>query len=849
MSDDRFDLFSDDNSEDKNENEKENENDKDNSNENDHFDFITNNGDEENKNLEYDFDMFSNSHDPQKTENQMEQITSSTSKRGKKGKNEKPKKSAKKVWSIIGRVALSSFLIIVITGCLLVGAMVIYVFGFVNDDIGMDLDQLKLNFTTTVYVKDKATGEFQEYQRLHGGENRIWVGNDLITQNTKDAFVAIEDKRFMEHNGVDWKRTFSAFANMFIHVYSSNQGGSTITQQLVKNLTDDRDESPMRKIREIMRARKIEEQYYKDTILECYMNIVPLANGIVGVEVASNYYFGKSAADLTLVESAAIAAMTKEPELYRPDKKPEKNKERRNTVLKLMYEQEYITEEEYNEAKVAELTIIATKETIKEVEINSYFVDAMIDDVIEGLVEEYNYDKAHASKNFYNGGYKIYSTLDTDVQATMESAYKNMSFFSQSSKKDPAVKPESAMTIVDYEGHIVGIVGGKGEKTVNRGLNRAWSSPRQPGSTMKPIGAYAPALDYNMITYSSYVQDKPFNRDKDGKQWPQNWFHSYTGTVSIQKAIERSFNTIPVHLVSEMSFEKSYKFLSEKLGIKNLIGDAEHDLNASSLALGGCWKGITTTESAAAYATFGNLGKFYEPSTYYKVTDQYDNIILEQKPPITAMNEDTADVMNHLLQGVVYGSQGTGGGAASFSDMKAFAKTGTSSESNDLWFVGGSPYYVASCWYGFDMNEDIRNGGAALNVWKSVMTKLHKNLEYKEFPKSEFVIQKRFCSQTGAVAKSGCPIGGTGWYKKTYAPECTKHGGNSLGEIKPPSSKPSTGEPESPPPESEAAPPPSSQAPESSAETSAAPPPSSSSLPPASSSSKQSSTETPVPEE
>ena len=256
----------------------------------------------------------------------------------RRSRGKKPKKKRGPA-AKVGRIILSIFLIFVITGCLIVGTFAVYVFGFVDDTLDDDLNELKMDFTTTLYVKSGDTGEYVEYQRLHGEQNRIWISIDQMPEDLINAYIAIEDKRFLSHNGVDWKRTISAFANMFLDLYSSNQGGSTITQQLVKNLTGDNDQRPMRKIREIMRARYVENNYTKETIIECYLNTIALANGIYGVEVASNYYFGKSASELDVAECATLAAMAKEPERYRPDENPEDNKERRLTVLFEMYKE------------------------------------------------------------------------------------------------------------------------------------------------------------------------------------------------------------------------------------------------------------------------------------------------------------------------------------------------------------------------------------------------------------------------------------------------------------------------------------------------------------------------------
>lgn len=701
--------------------------------------------------------------------------TRRTDKKDKKPNKEiKPgKKGTKKSPSKLKKTLLSIMLIFVITACLIVSTFTVFVVCFVDGTVEEDLNSLKLDLSTTVYIKDD-DGDWVEYQRLFGDTNRVWADYDKIPDNLKNAFIAIEDQRFMSHNGVDIKRTAAAFANMFLHFYSSNQGGSTITQQLVKNLTGDNQQTPMRKIREIKRSMYLEKNYSKDTILECYLNTIAVGGNRCGVEVAANYYFGKSVSKLTLTESAAIAAIAKGPEIYRPDLYPEENKERRILVLKAMYDQGYITEEQYEKASKKDLKIVADNSKAKVSEVNNYFVDALIDEVIDDMVEQLDMEETYATNNFYNGGYKIYCTLDPDIQKNMESVYEDVqTYFPQSSAKDSSIKPESAMTVMDYEGHIVGIVGGKGEKDSNRVLNRATSSPRQPGSTMKPIGAYAPAIENDLVTYSSVIDSSKIKNYFGGsKAGPNNWDGKYYNGVTVQFGIEHSVNTAPCQLIkTKVGLEDSYNFLTKKLGITTLT---KNDMNLSSLGLGGCEYGITTTQSAAAYATFGNLGMYYEPTTYYKVCDSTGkNVILKQKSGKRAMSDDTASIMNHLLQTVVYGSNGTGGRARSYSSMRVYAKTGTSSESNDLWFVGGTPYYIGSVWYGFDQAEAVYNGDAACRIWRDVMSEVHDDLEYKQFEESENVVKRSFCTETGFLANKNCKKA-TGYYKVGKTPSKCK---------------------------------------------------------------------------
>lgn len=628
-----------------------------------------------------------------------------------------------------------------------------------------NIKNYEMNMTSVIYVQNDE-GEWEEYQRIHGTENRIWVDIEKMPQRLIDAFISIEDQRFYQHSGVDWKRTAGAFVNYlpFVDIYSSNQGGSTVTQQLIKNITSDNDKSAMRKVREIGRALLIEKMLDKTTILEAYLNTISLGNGICGVQVAANYYFNKNVDELTLSECASLAAITKNPSAYNPISKPEGNKKRRDDVLYKMYELGKITNQEYELALKQEVVVDKTQQQDFEIPINNYFVDALISDISEDLSVKYNCTVETATTMLYNGGYKIYATIDTDIQDVMESVYLNQkSYFSQKSSADKSVHIQSAMTIMDYNGNIKGIVGGVGEKTVNRGLNRATDSPRQPGSTMKPLGVYMQAVDNGYVSYSTMVEDKPMDKYyEDGKKGPKEWYGYYAGNMTVAKALERSANTIPCWILKDnIGVENSYNFLTQKLGLKHLNNI---DKNIASLALGGCQYGITTTESAAAYAVFGNGGKYFEPTTYSKVLDVNGDTVLEAGNGEQVIKETTATVMNKMLQNVVYGSQGTGKGIASYSKMKAYAKTGTSSESKDLWMVAGTPYYVGSVWYGFDQPENVHNTGAAAKVWRDIMTKIHKDLEQKEFELSDEVIEAKYCNITGKLAVPSCYSKSTGYY-------------------------------------------------------------------------------------
>ncbi len=627
---------------------------------------------------------------------------------------------------------------------------------FSSQAIVDNIKNLELNMTTVVYVKNK-DDVWEEYRRLHGDENRLWVDIEQMPKMLQNAFIAIEDERFFTHRGVDWKRTFSAVANEFLEYSETEFGGSSITQQLIKNITEDKKKDYMRKVREILRALYIETKLSKTDILEAYLNTIALGNGICGVQVAANYYFNKDVNELSLLECAAIAGITKNPSRYNPIRNMDENRKRRNTVLMKMLELGYISQAEFDENYDKELVLDNTQKKDFEEEINNYFIDTLIEQVIDDLAEKYKCDDDVASQMFYNGGYKIYATMDSEIQSFLEKTYENKSKYFSEYKMYEGEKEyvQSAMTIMDYEGHIVGVVGGTGEKTVNRSLNRAYSVPRQPGSTMKPIGVYALAIDRDIINYTSTVPDRPVKKYyKDGKSGPKEWFGGYKGNVSANYALRKSMNAVPVQLLkNEVGLEESYKFLTQKLHLKHLI---KEDKNLSSLALGGCHLGITPTESAAAFSIFGNGGVYHKPTTYYRVERTNGEIVLEDdKKGEQVISSASATIMNHMLREVVYGSEGTGRTVAGFNyKMKAYAKTGTTSDTKDAWLVGGTPYYVGSVWYGYDHNQKVSNNNMAKNIWRDVMKELHKDLEKKEFVDSEDVYKK-----------------GVGYYKVGTEPE------------------------------------------------------------------------------
>lgn len=710
---------------------------------------------------------------------------------GKTAKTAKKPKStknlSKKAYILWGILATCVLTVLVVVTTVLVSAIV-----YVKGDLVVNLDEYKANQNQTsfVYAYDKS-GATVELARLHGEEDRVWVDLDDMSPYLKEAFIALEDARFMKHHGVDWIRTFG----VIVKPKNIGQGGSTITQQLIKNITNNKEVTIVRKYREILMALNLEENYDKDVILEAYLNTLYLGSGCYGVKTASEKYFGKDVSELDAAECACLAVITKAPTKYNPLLNPEENLKRRNHCLKLMYDEGKgcLNEEEYNAATTENLIFtnshdyvpsdkIKDTKTANEDEkvINSFYVDYVIQAVRDDLMEKYGYSKQQATNQIYYGGLKIYTAVDLDVQATLEDVYVNRKSFPDMVSKKDGSKVQSAMTIMDYQGRIVAMVGQAGAKTQNRGLNRAANSYRQPGSTIKPLATYAPAIDMNIYNYSSMIKD--YAIAVNGSLWPHNVDKSLGSgnNVTVKYAIQKSLNTVPARIINyDVGIDNSFNFLRDNFHLSRL--DEKEDRTLSPLATGALTNGTTTVEMAAAYATFGNGGLYYKPYAYYKVTNSSGSeIVLSNENPVSqrAISEETSDIMCELLQTVDTSYYGTASNVRKFQIM---AKTGTTSSDKDRWFCAGTPYYVAAVWVGFDspetLNASVNPGG---KIFFRVFDDIHKGLDAKQFPKSSGTVEKSFCSRTGKLASSNCGSTQKGWYKITSLPAvCTSCTGSS----------------------------------------------------------------------
>ena len=651
----------------------------------------------------------------------------------------KKRKRVRRKHPVIFTIFLVCFVLLIsgiMTG-LVVGTSVFrYMDQFVNGKKVIDLDYYKStqSQTSILYAYNK-DGKPVEQTRLHGEENRIWIDYDEMPEDLIWAFVCLEDKRFFEHDGVDWKRTIA----VMVKSDYSGQGGSTITQQLIKNLTQKNEVTFIRKFNEILRALNLENYYSKKDILEAYLNEVYLGCGCYGVRTAAERYFGKEVKDLTLVECATLAAITKAPYTQNPVYSYEKNREREQYCLECMWKEGKISEKRYKKA-IKKKAKVLTNNTVTSTgaadsHILSWYEEYVIDEVIAELQAEYGYEYNEASRMVYYGGLSIYSAVDLDVQAKLEKIYINREGFPYSVKDKEGRLPQSAMTIMDYQGRIVAIVGGTGEKTTNRAYNRATDkrAKRQPGSSIKPLGVYAPAMDLGLISPTSPILEKAIT--VNGKPWPRNFNgdHGSGNYISVQEALVRSLNTVPVRILSEMlGVNSAFEYANEHFHL-NL---SNNDKDLSPLAVGGTNTGVTTLEMAAAFATFGNGGKYYKPYSFYKVTDRNGEVLLDHSKdePEQAIKLTTANSMRSMLTKAVTQSNGTGYGSQ-ISRFQTFAKTGTTSDNCDKWYCGGTPHYVTAVWYGFDYRADLHTGTSnpAKTIFRNVFSQLHTNLPQKTF--------------------------------------------------------------------------------------------------------------------
>ena len=724
-------------------------------------------------------------------------------------KPKKPKKERRRR-SVGERVLIAVLLLLAV----LTGALAAYLAAATrNDSLWLDLDQIPYKTATVIYAKDEA-GDWQEYARLNCTQNKEYVDGSAIPQNLKNAFVAVEDKDFYKHHGVNLLRTVYALVNELKYAVTGSYfgnlkiGASTIDQQLVKNLTRDDEadgrEGYLRKVREIWRALRLDQKYDKDTILDAYLNTISFTDNTAGVQAAAKKLFGTTVDKLDLAQCASLAAITRSPARYNPVTHPDAHLARRNYVLDEMLADGMISQADHD-AAVAEAVNITGPGTDPEPDKTptSYFTDALMEDLIADLGSQYGLSRAEANRLLYDGGLRIYATVVPKLQSAMEQVMVTRSVYPRTpatvtkpltdDSGNPildetgaqktgtvTVTPEAAMVSLNYQGELCAVVGGLGEKTVSRGFNRATQATRQVGSTMKPIGAYVLALEKNKINWSTAFEDGPVKKVKDDatgemKDWPRNFSGTYSDKkILVADALARSINTIAVRVGLKAGVSSIYRFTTQELGITSFVSK---DKDAGPMILGSSTTGVTPEQMAGAYSIFGSGGSFTTIHSYTDVAFGSGRELMQ--PRVTTkqvISPDTAYVMNRLLSGVMQG-HGTAAGY-SVGGMDSVGKTGTTSDNRDHWFIGLTPYYVTASWYGYDDNLPLEVNYSAHPPtlgWRNTMRLGQKGLAKKDFPVDATVQQVDYCTVTGLLPGKNCPTA-TGYYRAGEAPTATCSG-------------------------------------------------------------------------
>ena len=685
---------------------------------------------------------------------------------------------------LLSRILITLVLIGVLCGCFCGIAFAMYVHIYINpsaQETAVEISKgLGLNLNSFIYAKESDSDEYTLYETIKGKENREWVDSDKIPDTLKNAVVAIEDERFYKHHGVDWVRPIGAVKGWLLG--GTQYGGSTITQQLIKNITADNDYSVKRKVNEIFRAFALEKEIDdKDRILVMYLNTIYLGYNSYGVQTAAMQYFDKDVSQLDLAESAVLAGLTNNPSIYDVYNHPEKVKERQETILAQMLDQKMISQEEYEAAVAEELNYRPYEEYQQEIKSTySYFTDEVIKDVINDLMTEKGYSRLVAENMVYSGGLNIYATIDTKVQNALDEVWANADNFPNTEKYGEI--PQSAMVITDKQGDIVGIAGGRGEKTSSRGFSYASDARRQPGSSIKPLATYGPAMDAGIATPDTMVYDRALIQDEEGNPWPMNDGKYPTGrAMTVKEGMTRSLNTISAQLLKQLTPQKSYEFMTQQLGFKlvdsrtNEDGTVQSDIDLAPLALGALTDGVTVREMAGGFSTFINDGVYGGTRTYTKVTDSEGNTIMENTPNTDKgfTNVRTAYYMLDCLQNVT--AHGTAYGIQ-LDGVETGGKTGTTTSNTEIWFCGITPKYSGAVWVGYEHNYRLDGlyGRNAAEIWLAVMQKVHagdSGLVFDSHPQD--FEEVTYCMDTGLLASGACRAAGraaTGRFWKDKVP-------------------------------------------------------------------------------
>ena len=626
---------------------------------------------------------------------------------------------------VVLKIFGSAFIVILLSGMLFACIFAYYVKNCLVSEVDVSLSDYTINQASTIWYSD-GSGEYKELVTLTGLETHDWVEYEQIPHYMEQAVVAIEDKDFYDHKGVDWFRTSGALIDMFFTMRKT-YGGSTITQQVLKNVTGNDEVTVQRKLKEIFGALELEKRYDKKEIMEWYLNVAYFGEGCWGVQRAAHKYFGKDVSELSLAECAAIAGITNLPTYYDPFYNEENNKRRQETILREMYNQGYITYAEFKQAAAEPLYFARTPEEDTVQQIYTWYEETVIQDVITDLAKLKGISREAARTLVFNGGYQIYCCLNPDIQTAVDNIYEDLNAIP---KTTGTQQLQSSIVVMDpYSGAVVALSGGVGEKDRNFPLNRATGTQRSPGSAFKPIASYGPATELGYITPNTWVRDESYITLSGTSWFPQNDGGDNYGLMTIFEALQYSLNTVAAQIVDKLTPEVCYNYLIQKLGVTSLVPD---DCAYAPMALGQLTNGITVREMAAAYCSFVNDGVFTYSRTYSLVTDKQGNTVIDNSPStVQAFSANTAHVMTYMLENAVENGTGT---EATLWSMPVAGKTGTSGEYKDRWFVGCTPYYVAAVWTGFDTPARINvSGNPAARLWKAVMRPVHEGLPYRSF--------------------------------------------------------------------------------------------------------------------
>lgn len=719
-------------------------------------------------------------------------------------------------------IIMTLCLIGVITGVIVGGAFLLYAKDNIDTSVDDFADLIKdKDLTTRVGYLD-ADGKYVDLpsESLSAGEKRSWVKYSDFNEYIADAFVVIEDKRFEQHKGVDWLSTIKVTIQYFTG--QGMRGASTITQQVIKNVTENDDVTIQRKAQEILKALNLEKKYDKTEILEMYLNIINLSQGCYGVGAAAYTYFGKEVKDLTLIESAALACITQYPYYYDPIINPQHNAEKRNLVLKYMYDQGKITQDEFLSAYEKELVLKVSGDDDEDTSasVHSWYTDAAQQEAVRLLRDKFGYSARIAEKALLTGGYTIVTALDPDIQAIVEDYYENAEW----EKHDNSpIQPNSSCVIIDHSnGNVVALVGSRGRKTINLGLNYATQTRRPSGSSIKPISVYGPGIEANAVTWGTVLDDVPINfgtetidpdtgekvySNKHG--YPKNAPDRYLGLTTVHEGVRNSINTISWRSLERLGLDNSFDFLTNKLHLTTLIesqtmsnGLTFTDKAYAPLAMGEFTWGVVVKELVAAYQIFANEGIFNDERIVLKILDNDGNVIVDnEKKSEVVISAQTATITTKLLQDVV--ATGTAYKITLKKNVDCAGKTGTSESNNDKWFIGYTPYYVCGVWFGYSMPRSLNKfnsvSSAPVLAWDAIMTKVMQKYvdaaknggePLKKFVDAPGLVQVEYCIDSGKLPTDACrndlrkitePTKGNriekGWFKAGTEPTeyCDSH--------------------------------------------------------------------------